>query len=156
MGRLSWRRPALGTQCPGAPGADSTAHRNPGRRVVAGFRSPSNDGSSGSPLLQTALRIPDRHRRPGRPSNLPGEIRGLVMAVQDSEYWSSDPRPPLLSLPPRSLPALPVPDSLALAQRMAKLQSYPGIGWLDPWPAGYMKHCSVPTAWRSGKGHTHT
>ncbi|MFO1460902.1 MAG: hypothetical protein U1G08_16045 [Verrucomicrobiota bacterium] len=107
-----------------------------------------------SPLLQTALESPTATGVPEAVELAPWRSEALVMAVQDSEYWSSDLETSLLSLHLEACQRFR-PDSLALAQRMAKLQSYPGIGWLDPWPAGY-ETLLGPDGLAEWQRHTHT
>ncbi|MBN8246069.1 MAG: hypothetical protein J0L84_01350 [Verrucomicrobia bacterium] len=87
-------------------------------------------------LLQTALDCPTATAVPEAVELALWKSEALVMAVQDSEDWSSDLEASLRSLHLEACQRFR-PDPRALAQRMARLQRYPGIGWLDPWPAGY-------------------
>lgn len=88
------------------------------------------------PLLQSALESPTATGVTEAVELALWRSEALVMAVQDSEYWSSDLETSLLTLHLEACQRFR-PDPRALAQRMAQLKSYPGISWLDTWPAGY-------------------
>lgn len=106
------------------------------------------------PLLQTALDCPTATGVPEAVELALWRSEALVMAVQDSEYWSSDLETSLLSLHLEACQRFR-PDPLALAQRMAQLKSYPGIGWFDSWPAGY-EALLGPDGLSEWQRHTHT
>ena len=105
------------------------------------------------PLLRTALDSPKATGVPEAIELALWRSEALVMAVQDSEYWSSDLETPLLSLHLEACRRFR-PDPRALAQRMAQLKSYPGIGWLDRWPAGY-EDLIGPDGLAEWQRHTH-